>query len=169
MSAQPQASHSFSVSSRLRGVRVVGHVFWWIFVVSELLTERPIVGMPRRYADYVAVDDGWTAYTPLTPSDGFVAVNVLSTASLIALVVTVAAAFVEAVACRRWVAGVVTVLAPIIGALIVIVGSAARYSGVWDDVQLRPVLAAGVVLVGVAVREVWARGCAPAAVAARRP
>ncbi|MBM7369463.1 hypothetical protein [Gordonia hydrophobica] len=159
-------SPPFVVSSRLRGVRALGHVCWWIFVVTRILPENPATGgMPRRYADYLPLtrgDHGWTAYSPLA-SPGFVDLNILATASLIAFVVTVGAALVEAVLCRRWVPGILTVVAPVVGGAIVAVGSAARYGGVWDGVWLRPALAAGIVLIGVAVREVWARGRAPAA------
>ena len=139
---------------------MVGHVSWWVFVVTALFNRGPMGSGPRRYADYVPVQDrGWTAYTPLTgslhspPSDGFTALNILSTLTVVAAVITVAAAVAEGLLGRRWMTGLLTVGAPLLGGALVLVAS----HGGFGDWYLLLVAA----LCGVAIREVWSRAFAP--------
>lgn len=135
-------------------------------------------GMPRRYADYSAdsifgsglgqADYGWTAYEPLTdrpPSalaDPFYSANIIVTVSVAALAVTVIAALVEAVLGRRWLSGAGTVLAPIIGAAIILTALYERAGFLGGgQLDLPPLLVFLLVLLGVAAREVWSRALAP--------
>ncbi len=157
---------------------VTGAVSWWVFVVARLMTEKnsaPLnFGLPRRYADYdesifgVGLghkDFGWTAYEPLTDhplalNDGFFIVNVLSTVAVVALAITTIAAVVEAISVARWPAGIVTILAPIIGAAIIL--SALHYgTGFGGGLELSLLVVFALVLLGVAIREVWSRLWAP--------
>nr|WP_212763414.1 hypothetical protein [Gordonia araii] len=144
--------------------RVVGHVGWWTFVVACLLVRSPSSGQPRRYADYLPVgDSGWTAYVPLTdavagmPPDGFAANNALTTVAMLAAVVTVVAAVTEAWLGRDWLTGALTCLTPVIGGFLVAAGADGGIGNHRLDWWVVLVL----VLVGVAVREVWSRGLAP--------
>lgn len=76
---------------------------------------------------------------------------------MIAFVVVLIAAVTEAISARRLAAGVVTVAAPCValGLLLVVT------PGVADSGGFNTMLTMGVVLVAVAVREVWARRFAP--------
>lgn len=158
-----------------RVARIVGDSSWWVFVVARLMAEINSFGIPRRYADYDEAifgvglghsDFGWTAYEPLTdraPSpvtDFFYSVNLVSSVTIVALVVTVIAAVVEAVAVGRWPAGVATILTPVAGAGVILTALYYR-SGLAGGPQ--PSLAAVFVLVllGVAIRETWSRVWAP--------
>ncbi|MFL0289174.1 hypothetical protein ACJH6H_28455 [Mycobacterium sp. SMC-21] len=162
-----------------RIAHVTGAVSWWVFVVARLMTEMNSApmnfGLPRRYADYdesifgVGLghkDFGWTAYEPLTghpPSslnDGFFIMNVLSTVAVVALAITAIAAVVEAISVARWPAGIVTILAPITGAAIIL--SALHYgTGFGGGLKLSLLVVFALVLVGIAIREVWSRVWAP--------
>ena len=152
-----------------------------VFVVARLMAEMNTAamfsGLPRRYADYgdsifgVGLghkDFGWTAYGPLTnypPSpvnDPFFVANVISTAAVVALAITVIAAVVEAVLGRRWPAGVATILTPVAGAGIILTALYYR-SPFTSGIQLNLLLVLVLVLLGVAVREVWSRVWAPRA------
>lgn len=144
---------------------VAGHVAWWVFVVARLMSELGLTlpGAPRRYADYLGEDTGWTAYSPLTYADSgwrdpFAQANVLTTIWLAALVVTVLAAVVQAVIVRRLWRGVATVAAPVIGGLIILWSLAHRdgYLGV-NGPQLPILVVLVLVLIGVAVRELGSR------------
>lgn len=164
----------------MRVARVAGHVSWWVFVVARLMSGLGLTmgGMPRRYADYNAdsifgsglggADYGWAAYTPLTdrpPSalaDPFDSANIISTVAFIALTVTVIAALVEAVLARRWLVGAATVLAPVVGAVIILIALYERVGFIGGGhFGLRPLVVFVLVLFGVAVREVWSRVLAP--------
>lgn len=165
---------------RMRVARAVGHVSWWLFVVARLMSEPgwTMGGMPRRYADYSdgslfgsglgSADYGWTAYEPLTtrtPSafaDPFFAANIITTVMLIALAATVIAALVEAILGRRWRVGAATVLAPVIGAAIILTALYERSGFLGGGhLDLPPLVVFVLVLFGVAVREVWSRAIAP--------
>jgi len=161
-----------------RIAHVTGAVSWWVFVVARLMTEMNSApsnfGLPRRYADYdesifgVGLghkDFGWTAYEPLTGhppvlNDGFFIVNVLSTVAVVALAITAIAAIVEAISAARWPAGIATILTPIIGAVIIL--SALHYgTGFGGGLKLSLLVVFALVLLGVAIREVWSRVWAP--------
>ncbi|BBY98201.1 hypothetical protein AWC04_12770 [Mycolicibacterium fallax] len=155
-----------------RAARVTGDASWWVFVVGVLIAEIYSFGLPRRYADYEESifgvglgqsDFGWTAYQPLTdqPSpviDFFYSANAVASAAAFALVLTMIAAVVEAVAVGRWPVGVAGILAPVAGAGIILATLHYRHGlDLWLNLTVVFVL----VLVGVAVREVWVRGWAP--------
>ncbi|OLP03853.1 hypothetical protein BVU76_02025 [Mycolicibacterium porcinum] len=161
--------------------RVSGHASWWVFVVARLMSELGLTvggGMPRRYADFtedsifgsgLGHDDyGWTAYTPLTdepPSalaDPFFAANIMATIAVAAVAITVVAALVEAIAERRWLVGAGTVLAPILGAAIILTALYERPGFLGGGhFDLPPLVVFVLVLIGVAVREVWSRAVSP--------
>jgi hypothetical protein len=166
--------------ARLRDVgvaRVVGHVSWWVFVVARLMSEPGLTmggAMPRRYADYSGgsffgvglgpVRPGWTTNEPLTDrspaglSDQFGNSNVIPIIAVIALAATIIAALAEAVIGQRWLVGAGTVLAPVIGAAIILTalyGRAGLPSG--GDFDLPLLIVFVLVLLGVGVREVWSR------------
>lgn len=162
-----------------RIARVTGAVSWWVFVVARLMAEMNSAarnsGLPRRYADYdesifgVGLghnDFGWTAYEPLTDhppsalSDGFFVVNVIASVAVVALAITAIAAVVEAISVARWPTGIATILAPITGGAIIL--SALYYgTGFGSGLQLNLLIVFALVLVGIAVREVWSRVWAP--------
>nr|WP_234880519.1 hypothetical protein [Mycolicibacterium phocaicum] len=162
-----------------RIAHVTGAVSWWVFVVARLMTEMNSApmnfGLPRRYADYdesifgVGLghkDFGWTAYEPLTghpPSslnDGFFIMNVLSTVAVVALAITAIAAVVEAISVARWPTGIATILAPITGGAIIL---SALYhgTGFGGGLKLNLLIVFALVLVGIAIRELWSRVWAP--------
>ncbi|GAA2421596.1 hypothetical protein ACFP2H_18810 [Mycolicibacterium llatzerense] len=132
-------------------------------------------GLPRRYADYdesifgVGLghkDSGWTAYEPLTnhpPSplnDVFFIANVIASVAVVALAIAAIAATVEATTVARWPAGIATILTPITGAVIIL--SALHYGTRFGGgFQLNLVIVFVLVLVGIAIREVWSRVWAP--------
>lgn len=159
-----------------RVAHVTGDIAWWVFVVGRLMSELafPSFGMPRRYADYDeslfgtglgnADDEGWSAYVPLTdqpPSmltDTLVNANVVAASATGALAVTLIAATTEAVARGRWRTGVGTVVAPLVGAFVILFALYER-DGILGGGRLDlPLVGVFVlVLLGVAVREVWSR------------
>ncbi|MCV7192651.1 hypothetical protein [Mycolicibacterium brumae] len=162
--------------------RAIGSASWWVFVVAALMSSLYPFGMPRRYADYDdsifgtglgSSDFGWTAYTPLTDGSGwlvgdaFYGANLIVCAGLVALLVTVLAAVVEAIGMRGWPARIMTVLTPVAGATVILV--AVRLTGFGAPIQLNPALAFVVVLIGVAIRELWSRMWAPRASGATGP
>lgn len=159
-----------------RIARVTAAGAWWVFVVARLMAEMNSFGLPRRYADYSSEsifgvglghsDSGWTAYEPLTDqssspvTDFFYSVNLVSSVAVFSLAVTVIAAVVEAVAVGRWPAGVATILTPVAGAGIILTALYYR-SGFAGGLQLNLTMAFVLVLLGVAIREVWSRAWAP--------
>lgn len=158
---------SVTMSRGLRVGRIIGHVAWWIFVVTRTVGGvSGSAGLPRRYTSYIpltSTDDGWSAYMPTAPMDGFTDANILATLSMIALAVTILAAVAEAITYRSWLASSLTIAAPVVGAALVMLAIDAQDGLVWDGVYLRPVLVASLIMLGVAVREIWSRGFAPAA------
>ncbi len=162
-----------------RIAHITGAMSWWVFVVARLMAEMNSApsnfGLPRRYADYdqsifgVGLghkDFGWTAYEPLTdhpPSalnDVFFIVNVIASIAVVALAITALAAVVEAISVARWPAGIVTILAPITGAAVIL--TALYYgTGFGGGRQLNLLIVFALVLVGIAIREMWSRVWAP--------
>lgn len=127
-------------------VRIVGHTAWWVFVVTCMSRDFGPSG-PVRYRSYIPLTD--VGSDPF--ASGFATYNTLTVAALLAISVTVIAAILEAILSRNLLVGVATVLTPIVGAILV-----------WFAVDsLRPELAVPLVLLGVAIREVWSRGFAP--------
>ncbi|MEC3917910.1 hypothetical protein [Nocardia sp. CDC160] len=128
-----------------RAAKLAGHAFWWLFLVSTLLsgnydwTAHP--GQPRRYADYV-------------PSDGF---DPLGPIQLAAFCLVILAAVVEAVAIRRPIAGVLTIVIPFVSAILIHLALPRGYT---ND-TLAPIPALVLILAAVAIRELWERDFAP--------
>ncbi|MFT4086476.1 MAG: hypothetical protein QM658_04870 [Gordonia sp. (in: high G+C Gram-positive bacteria)] len=155
-------------SGPARGLRVArgtGHVCWWLFVLSALFAVLSLgPSGPMRYADY-RPDFGWTAYTPLTDSSpalsaassNFTAVNFFATLALVAVAITVCAAVAEAVFGRRLWTGVVTVVAPVVGGLLI----AIVHNGGVGSMYFRIEILFALAVLGVAIREVWSRALAP--------
>jgi heme/copper-type cytochrome/quinol oxidase subunit 1 len=111
-------------------------------------------------------DFGWTAYEPLTnhPSsplnDVFFTSNVIASVAVVALAITAIAAVVEAISVARWPAGIATILAPITGAAVIL--TALYYgTGFGGGLRLNLLIVFALVLLGVAIREVWSRVLAP--------
>ncbi|MFJ6099108.1 hypothetical protein [Williamsia muralis] len=77
--------------------------------------------------------------------------------SVVTFVVVLIAAVVEAIAVRQVVPGIVTVAAPCVAFGLLLLAT----PGVLDSVEFSTMLTVAVVLVAVAVREIWARGFAP--------
>ncbi|GAB0107946.1 hypothetical protein JMUB6875_69490 [Nocardia sp. JMUB6875] len=142
-----------------RTAHIAGHAFWWVFVVAAMLG-----GGITWFSSGQDDDFGWTAYTPLTdvprrytdylPSDGFDQMGVIS---LIGFCLLVLAAVAEAVVVRRFAAGAITVTVPFAAAVLI---WCALPRGHWNF-YLKPVTALLVILVAVAIREVWERRFAP--------
>lgn len=153
-----------------------GAVSWWVFVVARLMIEVNSFGVPRRYAtgcadvsifgvDLGRNDTGWAIFSPLAdpivPISPFDDMNLLAGSTLTALAMTEISAVIEAVAVRRWPAGVLTIVTPIIGAAIIL--CTLDYSVYGSTPQLNATVVFMLVLLGVAVREVWSRVWAPRA------
>lgn len=160
---------------RFNTARLAGHVCWWVFVVATLIAggvkwlpvgiilgttgtscAPPVTGriayqpftsdMPRAYADYLP-SDGWEHAWVSPPMY-----------SLVAFLAVMICAVIQAAAMPRVSAAAVTVLVPILSAAII---AFALSDGVWWGFCPSPVNALILTLVGVAIREVWARGVAP--------
>lgn len=107
---------------------------------------------------------GWTAYTPLTdlprryadyaPSDGF---SSTETISLIAFCLLVLAALVEAVAAGRVLPGITTIAIPFATATLIWYALPRGH----ETFTLAPIPALFVILMAVAIRELWERRFAP--------
>ena len=151
--------------------RITGHSAWWVFMVATLFAGGITWTGVSRYGNYIGATSfpkeyGWTAYTGLTDSPVGIA-NFAGSSynpwsdpelwSAIAFGAVLIAAVVEAVSAREVLPGIVTVAAPCVafGLLLLVT------PGVLDRVQLGTMTIIGVVLVAVAVREVWARRFAP--------
>ena len=152
----------------LFSARITGHVMWWVFAVAALFA-----GGITWWMEYVAFDAsfvdgglyGWTVYTPITGA-GYVDLIGSSAPewwqdpavyALAAFVLVVVAAIVDAFAARRLIAGIVTVVAPFAALALFVLAT----PGGIDGVFLHPTVSLVLVLVGVAVREVWMRAGAP--------
>ncbi|MGW6035365.1 hypothetical protein ACWFOS_17075 [Gordonia terrae] len=153
--------------SVLFGARVTGHVMWWIFVVSALFA-----GGISWWREYSAVDasfvSGLYGFTIYTPTTGAGYIDLASSPSpqwwqdpavyaLTAFVLLVVAAVVDAIATRQVLSGIVTVLVPFVALALFALATPGAINGVF----LHSAVALLLVLVGVAVREVWMRALAP--------
>lgn len=157
--------------------RVTGHVSWWVFVVARLMSvagpddgrrpAAPLRGLRRRFrvrdrsrSSGLRLDRLRAPDRPATVglSDPFYVANVLATVTVAALAVTVIAALFEVVLERRWLLGVGTVIAPVIGAVIILTAlyERAGYLG-GGHLDLPVLVVFALVLLGVAIREVWSR------------
>ncbi len=142
-----------------RGAHLAGHAFWWIFVVSTLLTGG-ITWLGAEGRD----DFGWTAYSPLTsspvrysnflPSHGFVPID---NVSLVAFSLLVLSAIAEAVVVRRLFVGVVTVAVPFASLALIWFGLPRGHSSFYPA----PIISLLVILAAVAMRELWEHRFAP--------
>ncbi|MCG7634647.1 hypothetical protein MHN80_20245 [Gordonia McavH-238-E] len=148
--------------------RTVGHVMWWVFVVAALFAS----GITWWMTEYVAVDAsfvgrsyGWTIYTPTTVA-GYVDLMRSSgpewwqdpaVYALAAFVAVVIAAIVDALAARRLIAGIITVAAPFVALGLFVLAT----PGAVDEVYPHGTVSLVLILIGVAIREVWMRAIAP--------
>lgn len=146
-----------------RSAQITGHVAWWIFIVATLFAGGITWLGQGGEGMFSRRTFGWTAYTPLTDTTVGIANFTAPTPyewwtepevfSAIAFAVVLIAAAAEAVAVGRVVAGVATVIAPVVALGILLVTT----PGVIDGWQLGTMTTMGAVLLAVAVREIWAR------------
>ena len=154
--------------------RATGHIAWWIFVVTTLFAGGiSWAGVGNRLDDgfldasFTARSSGWTAYTPLTDTPVGIANFSASPPydrwtdpefwSIVAFSVVLIAAVIEAISVRRTLPGVVTIAAPCVALGLLLLAT----PGTLDRVEFDTMTAMAVVLVAIAVREVWARRFAP--------
>ncbi|MGY3554932.1 hypothetical protein [Williamsia sp. R60] len=159
--------------------RITGHVAWWVFVVVTLFAGGITWTGASEYLG-PASGTGWSgnrqAYSEITapvaianftgtssfeanswPGPGADPWTELEVLSVIAFVVVILAAVAAAISVRRLVPGVVTVAAPCVAFGLLLLAT----PGVLDSVRFGTMQTLGLVLVAVAVREVWARRFAP--------
>lgn len=159
-----------------RSAHVTGDVAWWVFVVARLMVEIDSYGLSGRYGDYsrslfTTVFDvpgrGWTSYTPQTGRlppglhDSVLAGDVISACAIGALAVVITTAVIEAIAVGHWRAGIGSIAAPIAGAAVILFALHERTGGFVGGQQLNTFIAFVLVLVGVAIRQVWSQALAP--------
>lgn len=147
--------------------RNTGHIAWWVFVVATLFGGGVTwLGLGEE-APFSTRSTGWTSYTPLTDHPVGIA-NFAGPApyewwtepevfAAVAFALVVLAAAGEAIAVRQIVRGVVTVAAPFValGILLFVTPT------VVTSIELDKIPTMALVLLAVAVREVWARRFAP--------
>ncbi|PZU01675.1 MAG: hypothetical protein DI630_11470 [Gordonia sp. (in: high G+C Gram-positive bacteria)] len=159
--------------------RITGHVSWWVFVVVTLFAGGITWTGASEYLG-PASGTGWSgnrqAYSEIKapvaianftgtssfdanpwPGSGADPWTQLEVLSVIAFAVVIIAAVIEAVSSRQVVPGIVTVAAPCVAFGLLLLAT----PGVLDSVRFGTMQTLGVVLVAVAVREVWARRFAP--------
>ena len=151
--------------------RNTGHTAWWVFVVATLFAGGITWTSVSTYGNYIGVTSftqqtGWTAYTPMTDSsidfvdfdsssyDPWTELELLSAAAFFVVLV---AAVVEALSARQMVPGIVTVAAPCVAFGMLLLAT----PGGVGTVEFDATVTVAVVLIAVAVREVWARRFAP--------
>lgn len=142
---------------------------WWVFVVSALFA-----GGITWWGTYSTLGAafaegpvGWTAYTPTT---GAVYFDLIGGSpgihqwwqnpgfyALVAFVLVIVAAVVDAIAARRLIAGIVTMLVPFAAFGLFVVAT----PGTIEGVELRSIIAMALILAGVAIREIWMRAVLP--------
>jgi hypothetical protein len=149
-------------------VKTIGDAAWWVFVVARLMSQfgLMLMGVPSRYTGLLGSGGGWTSYTPITDrpaslwNDGLYEANALTVIALAGLAVTVVAAVVLAIHSRRWIAGIVTVAAPVIGAAIILFALEQRAGDLGGNMDLPLLVVFVLVLLGVAVRAYGGRALA---------
>lgn len=146
----------------LVSARIVGHVMWWVFVVSALFAGGITWWSP--YESLGAPFGGWA----IGSGSGFIAFSPgpqwwqdPAVYAPVAFVLVVVAAVVDAVAARGLIAGIVTVAVPFIALGFFVLAT----PGGIDGVFLHSAVSLVLVLVGVAIREVWMRAGAPRVIA----
>lgn len=150
MNPTPSPSRRYVLA---RIARVTGDVAWWVFVVARLMVEM---------SSY-----GWTAYTPQTDRlppelhDRVLAADVILACAIGALAIVITTAVIEGIAVGRWPAGVGTVVAPVIGAAVILAALYERSGNPFGGLQLNLVIVFVLVIVGVAIRQVWSQALAP--------
>lgn len=147
--------------------RILGHCAWWIFVVATLFAGGITWTGVDRYVPFVPVLHG-AGWIDIPSTDAPVAiVDFAGTAydpgvdpeivSVVAFVVVLIAATVEAISVRQVLPGMATVAAPCVALGLLLLAT----PGVLQSVSLDTLATMGIVLIAVAVREVWARRFAP--------
>ncbi|MGY3556539.1 MULTISPECIES: hypothetical protein [Actinomycetes] len=155
--------------------RITGHSVWWVFMVVTLFAGGITWTGASSYGygyflgatSFAGWSGDWTANTPIQAPvaiTDFAASSSyqdpwtqLEVWSVVTFVVVLIAAVVEAIAVRQVVPGIVTVAAPCVAFGLLLLAT----PGVLDSVEFSTMLTVAVVLVAVAVREIWARGFAP--------
>lgn len=151
--------------------RITGHVAWWVFVVVTLFAGGITWTGASEYlgsASGTVWSENRQAYSEITAPvaianftgassfehDPWTQLEVLS---VTAFAVVLLAAVIEAIASRQVVPGIVTIAAPCAAFGLLLLAT----PGVLDSVRFGTMQTLGVVLIAVAVREVWARRFAP--------
>lgn len=151
----------------LNGSRLVGRAGWWSFIVVSCLVGG-VWWLPdnqARQLDFAFIGnrsagtltfgtgDGIRRYADYQPASWFGSIGSISTFGMVAFIVVVAAAVVEAAAIGRWGRGIVTIAVPFLCLLLV---ACTLPDGRWG---FQPSLAISVfgVLIAVAIRETWGR------------
>lgn len=151
-----------------RFARVGGHISWWVFVVATLFAGG--INWWDRHSTIAAsfADDvGWTMYTPLTGS-GYVDVQWEPTYDhwwqspgiygFIAFVVVVIAAVIDACVGGRILPGIITAVVPFAALGLFVLATPDAIEGVEPDTIVSMLM----VMVAIALREVWMRAGPPA-------
>lgn len=133
--------------------RVVGHAAWWVFVLSIVLQRVMVtrVTYEGAYEPVFGTGLGSSGSWARRSYWWFESLDALVVISLLALVLVVAAAAVESVSLRGWSTKLANVAVPLVAAAWI----------VWVNEFLVTAISVYLVLLlmllGVALREVWAR------------
>lgn len=153
----------------VRWSRTVGHGGWWVFVVGSLFAGGiNWWNTHQSIAASFGPDCGWTMFAPMTRVGGAGYVDVAwqptytqwwqdpGVYALIAFIVVVITALIDACASRQVITGVVTVVVPFAALGLFVTATP-------DSVMTQPhtVISMLLVLAAVALREVWMRACLP--------
>ncbi|ORM38306.1 hypothetical protein BFL43_00170 [Williamsia sp. 1135] len=150
--------------------RVSGHISWWVFVVATLFAGGiNWWGRQSTFAASFADDVGWTIYAPVrTTGSGYIDVQWEQTYDrwwqspgvygVIAFVIVVITAVTTAFIGGRIASGIGTVLVPFAALGLFVLATPDAVEGV----ELSTILSMLLVLVAIAIREVWMRAGPPA-------
>jgi hypothetical protein len=146
--------------------RIAGHSAWWAFVVATLFAGGITWTGLDRYIPVIPLPRG-SGWIDISPGSTFMIADIAGSSydpwsdpelwSAIAFAAVLIAAVLEAISAREVLPGIMTVAAPCIGWGLLL----STTPGVFDSVRFNTMQAMAVVLLAVAVREVWARRFAP--------
>jgi len=155
--------------------KAIGHVSWWIFVVATLYAGGVYWWGSHRGIGAPVIRDGtWSVYIPFIPGAGYEDIpagrsyaawhatstdnwDAPSTYAMIAFVVVVLAALVDAAILRRAIPGIVTVAVPFISLGFFVLATPDTF----DGTQLKWQITMLITLAAIAIREIWTRALLP--------